>query len=229
MKSLIIPLILAALVSGMASSAEGNPSKQDIEAMLGKKGSYEYNLVGKRLLRPIDEALLKRLMEDPEGNEKEDYILSTWLLRITAEGDRKYLWLLDRKGPQKEGEPDDILLAYDYNVNGNKKALETLLDRLRKAMAEKRSWSMEHLYALAAINEWDLCKQALGSQVLSADGAGGDERYGLWLTRRYFFPDNPAFPANYADFCKEMEQLQLETYKARQDGSGKPVGSPDSK
>ncbi len=137
--------------------------------------------------------------------------------------------MLDRKGAQKEGEPDDILLAYDYNVNGNKKALETLLDRLREAMEEKRGWSMEHLYALAAINEWDLCKQALGSQVLSADGAGGDERYGFWLTRRYFFPANPAFPDSYADFCKEMEQLQSETYKARQDANGKPAGSPDSK
>ena len=73
----------------VAAAAEGNPSRQEIEAMLGKKGSYEYNLVGKRLLRPIDEALLKRLLEDPEGNLKEDYILSTWLLRIAAEGDTR--------------------------------------------------------------------------------------------------------------------------------------------
>lgn len=36
MKAVSIPLILAALISGITSAAEGNPSKQDIEAMLGK-------------------------------------------------------------------------------------------------------------------------------------------------------------------------------------------------
>ena len=41
MKAVSIPLILAALISGITSAAEGNPSKQDIEAMLGKKGSCE--------------------------------------------------------------------------------------------------------------------------------------------------------------------------------------------
>jgi hypothetical protein len=228
MKTVFIPLILAVLISGIASAAEGNPSKQDIGAMLEKEGSYEHNLVGRRLLRPIDETLLKRLVEQPEETGNHGYILSTWLLRIAAEGDRKYLWLLDRKALRNGGETDDILLAYDYNVNGNKKALETLLDRLRKAMAENRSWGVPHLYALAAINEWDLCKQALGSQAISADGAGGDERYGFWLKRRYFFPESPEFPDNYADFCKEMEHVQLETYNARQDASGKPSGSPDS-
>jgi hypothetical protein len=77
-----------------------------------------------------------------------DHILSAWLLRIAAEGDRRYLWLLDSKELRNGGEADDILLAYDYNVNGNKKALQTLLDRFRKAMKEKPSWSVPQLGAL---------------------------------------------------------------------------------
>ena len=229
MKTLFIHLLSAAVFTSLAAAAEGDPAKQDLAALLGKKGSYEYNLVGKRLLRPIDDALLKRLAAQPEETGEHDYILSAWLLRIAAEGDLKYLWLLDSKALRNGGEAEDILLAYDYNVNGNKEALRTLLDRLQKAMKENPSWDVPHLYALAAINEWDLCKQALASQALSADGAGGDERYGFWLNRRYFFPDNPAFPADHAEFCKEMAQLQAETYKARQDTGGKPAGNPDSK
>lgn len=218
--------ILTAFVAGSVFGGEENPTKQELEAMLGKKGSYEYNLVGKRLLRPIDEALLKRLVVNPEESGEHDYILSSWLLRIAADGDRKYLWLLDCKELHKNGEPGDLLLAYDYKVNGNQKSLETLLGRLGKAMKEQQSWNVPHLYALAAINEWDRCRQALGSQGLSADGAGGDERYGFWLKRRYLFPDNKNFPDNYETFCRDLQQLQA---KAEPTATGQPVIPAESK
>jgi hypothetical protein len=213
MKTIVKLLILSALVFQVSCVANESKNKMEIEAMLREKGSYEYNLVGKRLLRPIDEALLKRLVAHPDETGDHDFALSTWLLRIAAEGDRKYLWLLDSKELRKGGDPGreeifDILLAYDYNVNGNQKALEVLLDRLRKAMKEERSWGVPHLFALAAVNEWDLCRQALGSHGLSADGSGGDERYGFWLTRRYFFPDDKKFPDKHETFCRDLAQLQ---------------------
>jgi len=215
-------IVLAALVAGSVFAGEKNPTKQELEAMLGKKGSYEYNLVGRRLLRPVDETLLKRLVEKPEESGEHDYVLSSWLLRIAAEGDRDHLWLLDSKELKKDGEAADLLLAYDCNVNGNQKSFDTLLERLRKAMKEQRTWSIPHLYALAAVNEWDRCRQALGSHRLSADGAGGDERYGFWLTRRYLFPDNKTFPDNYETFCRDLEQLQAGADQAATGTESKP-------
>ncbi len=42
MKTPFKSFIFAVLASGIVSAAEGsNPSKKDIEAMLGKKGTYE--------------------------------------------------------------------------------------------------------------------------------------------------------------------------------------------
>jgi hypothetical protein len=227
MSTVTKPVVLAALVAGSVFAGEKNPTKQELEAMLGKKESYEYNLVGKRLLRPVDETLLKHLVEKPEEAGKHDYVLSSWLLRIAAEGDRNHLWLLDSKELQKDGETADLLLAYDYNVNGNPKALATLLERLRKAMKERRTWGVPHLHALAAVNEWDRCRQALGSHGLSADGAGGDERYGFWLKRRYLFPDNKKFPDNYETFCRDLEQLQAAADQAATRTGSKPEDNPE--
>lgn len=220
MKTIVKLLVLSALVFQVSCAVNESRSSKEIEAKLREKGSYEYNLVGKRLSRPIDEELLKRLVAHPEESGDHDFILSTWLLRIAAEGDRKYLWLLDSKELRKGGDPgreeiSDLLLAYDYKVNGNPKSLEVLLNRLRKAMKEKRSWDVPHLDALAAVDEWDLCRQALGSRRLSADGAAGDERYGFWLKRRYFFPHNKSFPDNYQLFCRDLEQLQAKAGQTR--------------
>lgn len=231
MKTTVILLILFALVFQLPSGAEESDTKMGIEAMLRKEGSYEYNLVGKRLLRPIDDALLKRLVAHPEETGEHDFALSAWLLRIAAEADRRYLWLLDSEELRKGGNPGreeiiDILLAFDYNVNGNKKALETLLERVRKSIKENQSWCFARTSALAAVNEWDLCRKALGSGRMSADGAGGDERYGLWLQRRYFFPDNKEFPDNHQTFCRDLEQLQA---KAEQAAPGQPATRSKSK
>ena len=213
MKTKIKSVIITSFLSAAVFGGETNPTKQEIEERLKTKNSYEYNLMGKRLLRPIDDGLLKLLAAQPEKSRDHDYILTTWLVRIAAEADRKYLWLLDSKGLRSDGNPFNeeigaILLAYDYNVNGNQKALDTLLGSLRKSMQEHGTWGLPQLFALAAVNEWDRCRQVFGSQELSADGAGDDERYGFWLKRRYFFPKNNSFPDNYAAFCRDLEQLQ---------------------
>ena len=217
-------VILASLVASSLFGGEDNPTKQEIEAMLRKKESYEYNLVGEKLLRPLDEALLKRIVATPpdlEFGKHDSNLLRYWLLRIAAEGDRKYLWLLDSKRLQKDDMSNHLLLAYDCNANGNQKALQTLLDRARKVMRDHGTWhGGPCLFALAAVNEWEQCRQELASHDLSADGAGDDERYGFWLKRRYFFPDNKSFPGNYAAFCRDLEQLQT---KAEQGSAGQPA------
>ncbi len=208
MKTTFSLLILSALAVQFPIGAEESDKRMELHAMLSKKGTYEYNLVGRRLLRPIDDVLLKRLAASPDESSEHDYALSPWLLRIAAESNQKYLWLLESKDLRNGGEPDDILLAYDYNINRNKKALEALLGRVRKSIEDGHSWGSARTSALAAIDEWDLCRQALGSGTMSADGAGGDERYGFWLTRRYFFPESKAFPKDYKAFCRDLEDLQ---------------------
>ena len=135
-------VILTSLVASSLFGGENSITKQGIEAMLSKKGSYEYNLAGRRILRPIDDALLRRLVANPDETREHDFILSTWLLRIAAEGDKNYLYLLDSDELRKGGNPAreeilDILFAYDYNVNGNKKALEALLERVRNEVDPK--------------------------------------------------------------------------------------------
>lgn len=207
----VIFSILACLVSCVVD--EGHAKKREIEAMLRKEGEYEYNLVGKRLLRPIDDALLKRLLEHPEENDQHDYVLHSWLTRIAAESDRKYLWILDQEKRRYSGDPErkwiaNTLLAYDYNVNGNQQAFETLLAKIRKD-AQKDEWAVWGLLqALSAIDEWNRCKDAFVMANPITDGAGGDEIYGFWLTRRYFFPDNKEFPDDFVVFLRELEELQ---------------------
>jgi hypothetical protein len=228
MKTIIKFLVFSALLLQVPAIAEESNAKMEIEAMLRNVDSYEYRLVGARLLRPIDDALLKQLVVNPEETSEHDFALSAWLLRIAAEGNRKYLWLLDSKELKKGGDRGkeeiiDILLAYDYNVNGNKKTLDRLLDRVRKRRDQGEGW--DSAFALGAVNEWNLCKQTLAG-LSGGDGAGGDERYGFWLTRRYFFPDNKEFPNNYQTFCRDQRQPQA---NAEQDGTGQPATRPESK
>ena len=220
-------IILTSLVTSSLYGGENNPTKQKIEAMIREKDSPEYNLMGEKFLRPIDDGLLKLLAAHPEQSSDHDYILTTWLTRIAAEADRKYLWLLDKKELQKD-DLSNYLLAYDYNVNGNQKALKTLLDRARKVMVEVGgTWGGgSYLCALSAVNEWDLCRQELASHSQSADGVGDSERYAFWLKRRYFFPDNKKFPDNYETFCFDLEQLQA---KAEQAGADQPATAPELK
>jgi hypothetical protein len=228
MKTIFILFLVSTFAFQGTCGADETPTKQEFERMLSKKGSYEYLLVGRRLLRPIDDALLKRLAANPDESSEHDYVLSSWLLRIAANSNQQYLWLLKSKELRKEGGYDDILLAYDYNVNGDNKAFETLLERVRKSIEEAKepSWGSAQYHALAAIDEWDLCRKALGSRYMSADGAGDDERHGFWLTRRYFFPDNKDFPKDYLAFCRDLEQLQSQ---AEQRGADQPATAQESK
>jgi hypothetical protein len=211
----IVKLLLLSFLACLVSCAvdEGHAKKREIEAMLRKEGEYEYNLVGKRLLRPIDDALLKRLLEHPEENDQHDYVLHSWLLRIAAESDRKYLWILEQEKRRYSGDPErnwiaNILLAYDYNVNGNQQAFEKLLAQIRtEAQSKNEDWNwkiLELIHPLSAINEWDLCKATLISAPIETDGAGGDEVYAFWLQRRYFFPDNKEFPDSFDDFLRTI-------------------------
>lgn len=210
MKNIVRAFTLWAVAAAIAVGADQPETKANpVEALLRKEGSYEYNLVGKRLLRSFDAELLTHLAKHPEENEKFDYQLVDIILRAAVEKNAKFQYLLKNEKLRKDYEA--ALLAYDYNLTGNHQALETLLARFRKEAKERRSWELAILGSLSAVNEWKLIKDALGSVALSADGAGGDGRYAFWLRRRYFFPDNKSFPADYQTFCKEIDELQGKT------------------
>ena len=74
MKTNIKSVIFTSFLSATVFAGEANPTKQEIEERLRTKDSYEYNLMGTRLLRPIDDGLLKLLAAQPEKSRDHDYI-----------------------------------------------------------------------------------------------------------------------------------------------------------
>jgi hypothetical protein len=190
-----------------------NKARDQVIAKMREKGSYESNLVGD-LLKPFDQQALVQMAADPEADTGGQFV--DLILRAAAEKDAKFQYLLGKKGFRKDPTVDLALLAYDYSVNGNQKALESILSRHINEAAP-RIWDSNTVMVLAYVNEWDLVKKALESHVLSADGSGGDARYAFWLTRIYLFPSNKQFPDNYGKFSTEIEEQQE---IAEQDGGG---------
>ena len=199
-----IQQILLAGIASCAFAAADVPKPDNAHdqslAKMREKGTYESNLVG-HLLKPFDSQLLIQLASNPEADTEEK--LATLILRAGAEKNARFQYLLEQKELRKRPGIDLALFAFDYSVNGNQKALESILSRHVNG-AGQRSWDSETVMVLAYVNEWNLTKKALGSHVLSADGAGGDARYAFWLTRRYFFPANNQFPDDYQGFIKEI-------------------------
>lgn len=211
MKAILSILLVSTfgIHSGVGEIERANEAP-DIETSLTTQGSYEFNIVGRRLMRPIDPQLMRHLARHPEEIPENDYILGSWILRAAVERDESFQDLLENEGLRADINSKAALLAYDYRVNGNEEALDALLDHVRREMNARRSWMLPYLYGLGGVDEWERTKQVLGSVPLSADGAGGCERYAFWLTRRHFFPDHPTFPADYSEFCRELEELQAE-------------------
>ena len=202
MKALLSSLLIPILACVPAFAGEGKPTIEQIEANLRKKGEYEYNLVGRRLLRPIDEVLFKRLAEHPEENADHDYPLSSWIQRAGLEGGKKYLWLLEAEALREDPAFRADILAFEYNVTDKAEVLDKLLELVRKEVGDAGGWDNSDVLALSAVNEWKKTKELLVSLDLSADGAGGDAIYAFWLERRHFFPDNREFPKDYRTFLE---------------------------
>ena len=195
---------LTALIIGLVSCG---PTPADLKKEHGipkiwEKETYEANLLGD-VQKPFNPDALVELAKYPErdsGGELGDHIL-----RAAAEKDARFRYLLEQENLREDPDLELVLSAYDYAVNGKQKSLEKILARHRKVPG---SWDSDTVWVLGYIDEWNLTKKALGSRVLSADGAGGDARYAFWLRRRYFYPHNPRVPDNYEKFCREISDLQ---------------------
>lgn len=166
--------------------------------------TYEANLLGD-VQKPYNPDSLLELAKYPERDSGGN--LGDHILRAAAEKDTRFRYLLEQENLREDPDLELVLSAYDYAVNGKQKSLEKILARHRKLAG---SWDSDTVWVLGYIDEWNLTKKALGSRVLSADGAGGDARYAFWLRRRYFYPNNPQFPHDYEKFCREIREQQLQ-------------------
>ncbi|BCU76740.1 hypothetical protein [Luteolibacter sp. LG18] len=190
--------------TGRARPAKTGKVEAIDEALLAKMRapeSYEHVFV-RKLLTPFDPEELVRYAEQPDLNPS---VFAGLLGRAVAEKNPRFRYLLERKDLRDNEELSPFLLAYDYAVNGNRAALDELLQRHRDGT---KNWGTWEITALSYVDEWDQTREALGSRLLSGDGASGDERYGFWLTRRYLFPANPAFPKDYQAFQADLLELQ---------------------
>lgn len=198
--------LLTGLIMGIVSCGPtpADSKKEHSVSKISVKGSYEAKLLGDDL-EPFNPDELVELAKHPKSDSEGR--LGRLILRAGAEKDTRFRYLLDQENLRENPELELELSAYDYSVNGNQKALEKILALHTKATSG-RSWDSETVWVLGYMDEWNLTKKALGSWVLSADGAGGDSRYAFWLRRRHFYPHNPQFPDHYEKFLRETSEQQ---------------------
>ena len=191
--------MLTGLIMGIVSCGPtpAGLKKEHRVSKIWEKGSYEANLLGD-VQEPFNPDELVELAKHPKSDS--DGRLGRLILRAAAEKDARFCYLLEQENLREDPDLDLVLSAYDYSVNGRQKALEKILARHRKLAG---SWDSETVWVLGYINEWNLTKKALGSQVLSGDGSGTDTAYAFWLTRRHFYPNNSTFPDSYQKFRQE--------------------------
>ncbi len=167
-----------------------------------EKGSYEANLL-EDVQKPFNPDELVELAKHPKSDS--DGRLGRLILRAAAEKDARFRYLLEQENLREDPDLELVLSAYDYALNGKQKALEKILVRHRKLAG---SWDSDTVWVLSYVDEWNLTEKALGSRILSADGAGGDSRYAFWLKRRHFYPHNLQLPHHYEKFCREISEQQ---------------------
>lgn len=181
------------------------------------QGTYENSLAGE-LFKPLDAAELTRLSEDPD---RDIYRFTDLILQAAAEKDSSFRQLVDRKDLRAESRVDLAISAYDYMINGNPAALESILGKFDKLAAEGRNGDSDELMVLAYVDEWDATRETLLSHGVGGDGAGGDAVYAFWLKRRFLFPNNPVFPKDYEAFKTEIFQSRRAARRREQEAEGK--------
>ena len=166
-----------------------------------KEDTYESRLA-RGVLEPYDDRSLVLMAEKPIQDTR---VFSDLVLRAAAEKDAKFKYLLERKDLREDSRVSFALDAYDYNVNGNRAALELIL---ASQVNNQPGWDSNEVWALSCIDEWDLTKKALEARIMSGDGTGGDARYAFWLKRRILFPNSKAFPKDYQKFQEDLYEQQ---------------------
>lgn len=142
-------------------------------------GSYNASI-------PFKPEELKQLAAKPLSEDR-NRDLKRLILRAGAEKDASFRYLLDQPELRKDEEVNLALIAYDYSVNGNTKALDDLLARLAK---EKVGSDSIVVAALAFVDEWDRVPKAVAAHFVHADGSGGEFKSFSEAWKAYLFPRN---------------------------------------
>ena len=129
---------------------------------------------------------LRQLAAKPLSEDR-NRDLERLILRAGAEKDPSFRYLLDQPELRKDEEVNLALIAYDYSVNGNSKALDDLLARLAK---EKVGSDSIVVAALAFVDEWDRVPKAVAAHFVHADGSGGELKSFSEAWKAYLFPRN---------------------------------------
>lgn len=135
---------------------------------------------------PFKPEELKQLAAKPLSEDR-NRDLERLILRAGAEKDASFRYLLDQPELRKDEEVNLVLIAYDYSVNGNTKALDDLLARLAK---EKVGSDSIVVAALAFVDEWDRVPKAIAAHFVHADGSGGELKSFSEAWKAYLFPRN---------------------------------------
>jgi hypothetical protein len=169
----------------VAEYATGAPQPEDNERtkwwkhIFDQVGGSDYNAA-----EPFNREELVRLAAHPQENPRR----LMWLInRAGAEKDERFRYLLAQKELRENPALDLSLAGYDYSVNGNKKALDTILGKLAK---EEIGSDSQSVLVLSFIDEWDRTISAAQAHFVRADGTGGICHGLFWLSRAYLFPES---------------------------------------
>lgn len=116
---------------------------------VGHLGEYEPDYMGD-LREPLDEMELRELAANPR---KDRYRFNILICRAAAKKDARFRFLLEQERLREDSWIDMALNAYDYAVNGNNGALQTILDQLAN---EEPGSDVDSVLVLSFLGEWEL-------------------------------------------------------------------------
>jgi tRNA A-37 threonylcarbamoyl transferase component Bud32/tetratricopeptide (TPR) repeat protein len=156
----------------------------------GKEGEARYRQgfdampIADKPNEPLNPVELTRLAANPKSPR--DVRRLMLLINLAgAQKDASFRFLLDKPELRKNAGIEMALLGYDYSVNGNKEALESLLAKLAQQEVGSDSGVVG---VLSFIDEWDRSTKAVNAHFTVSDGAGGIVQGLFWLSRAYLFP-----------------------------------------
>ena len=175
---------------GDVQKAQGDLKGALLSYRGGKEGEARYRQgfdalpIAYKPNEPFKPEELTRLAANPKSPRDVSRLMH--LINLAgAEKDASFRFLLDKPELRKDAGIEMALLGYDYSVNGNKEALESLLAKLAQQEVGSDSGVVD---TLAFIDEWDRSIKAVNAHFTVSDGAGGIVQGLFWLSRAYLFP-----------------------------------------
>lgn len=154
------------------------------------------------LRKPLDRERLTHLAAHPREDR---FALKILICRAAAEKDNRFLFLLDQEELRNDPWIDIALSAYDYSVNHNDEALESILSAHAK---EAPGSDSDTVLVLSAIDEWERSIPAILKHFeKGTDGAGGIAESSFWGTRKQLYPEE------LRQYVKQFHLEPLETFR----------------